>query len=355
MTMGAKRPAHFAVREMNRNIRKQMEETVNNQNTMIKTVMLSFCFILAAGLFVKAQTWNYSAAVSKPNTSGTAYFFDNELYSIYSLNSGTLTRTRSSFDYLTGEKYNAGWDHIDAATQFNDNIYIFRGREYVRLGLKPGTSGGPSPIAGNFASNWPNWDTVDAATNLGNGNVYFFKGREYIRYEISSGKVQGPPKPIAGNFAKNWPAWSSVDSAVNLGNGIAYFFSGDQYFRYTISTAECSTPQKIIGNFAKISPTAITVPVTTQQHKPSQVNGLNVTTVEYGGAGTGKYRQIQGKVWVLYTLNNVEVARLVETGRDEWSVYLRKADGTNIQLDLWTKEVKINGSKRYSVTRVWAP
>lgn len=328
---------------------------MKRQIAAFKTVILSLGFIFVANLCVQAQSWNYSAAVSKPNTSGTAYFFDNELYSIYSLNSGTLTRTQSSFDYLTGEKYNAGWDHIDAATQFNDNIYLFRGREYVRLGMKPGTSGGPSPIAGNFASNWPNWDTVDAATNLGNGNVYFFKGREYIRYEISSGKVQGPPKPIAGNFAKNWPAWSSVDSAVNLGNGIAYFFSGDQYFRYTISTAECSTPQKIIGNFAKISPTAITVPVTTQQPKTSPVNGLNVALVEYGGAGAGKYRQIQGKEWVLYTLNNVEVARLVETGRDEWSVYLRKADGTNIQLDLWTKEVKINGSKRYSVTRVWAP
>jgi hypothetical protein len=33
-----------------------------------------------------------------------------------------------------------------------------------------------------------------------------------------------------------------------------------------------------------------------------------------------------------------------ETHRDEWSVYLQKSDGARIQLDLHTKQMKVNNS-----------
>lgn len=42
-------------------------------------------------------------------------------------------------------------------------------------------------------------------------------------------------------------------------------------------------------------------------------------------------------------------ASFTETGRDEWSVYLRKSDGLGVQLDLWRKEVIVNGGKLYSI------
>lgn len=42
-------------------------------------------------------------------------------------------------------------------------------------------------------------------------------------------------------------------------------------------------------------------------------------------------------------------ASFTETGRDEWSVYLRKSDGLGVQLDLWRKEVIVNGGELYSI------
>jgi len=47
-------------------------------------------------------------------------------------------------------------------------------------------------------------------------------------------------------------------------------------------------------------------------------------------------------------------ARFTETNRDEWSVYLRKSDGANIQLDLHTKKVNVNRSPAFSIASVRA-
>jgi len=81
------------------------------------------------------------------------------------------------------------------------------------------------------------------------------------------------------------------------------------------------------------------------------VNGFNVAFVDYGGADPGHFRQTGAGKWAEYKRgrNNAH-ATFTETGRDQWSVYLRKSDGARLQLDLWKKEVKLSGRKLYTIT-----
>lgn len=68
---------------------------------------------------------------------------------------------------------------------------------------------------------------------------------------------------------------------------------------------------------------------------PSAVNGRNVKNVKYEG---GSFRQKKDGSWI--EKNNDGKHNFVETGRDDWSVYLEdKSRNVNIQLDLHRKEI----------------
>ncbi len=65
------------------------------------------------------------------------------------------------------------------------------------------------------------------------------------------------------------------------------------------------------------------------------INGRNVKNVKYDG---GSFRQRKDGSWI--EKNNDGKHNFVETGRDDWSVYLEdKSRNVNIQLDLHRKEI----------------
>lgn len=88
-----------------------------------------------------------------------------------------------------------------------------------------------------------------------------------------------------------------------------------------------------------ITTTAIASPVELADFDKDIVNGWSVSKVNYPG---GAFIQLSATEWVE---NNKDGRhRFKETHRDEWSVYLKSVDRpVNIQLDLWTEEVKYRG------------
>ncbi len=82
------------------------------------------------------------------------------------------------------------------------------------------------------------------------------------------------------------------------------------------------------------------------------VKGQNVKYVKYTGADSGSFGQTGPKKWAEYKTRSGSkaLASFTEVNRDEWSVYLRKSDGLQIQLDLWTKTVKWSGKDQYNIT-----
>jgi cytolysin (calcineurin-like family phosphatase) len=83
------------------------------------------------------------------------------------------------------------------------------------------------------------------------------------------------------------------------------------------------------------------------------VKGTNVKYVAYqqNGRPAGHFEQVGPKAWAEYKPNaSREHATFREEQRDEWSVYLRKTDGLFVQLDLFTKEVKIHNRAYYQIS-----
>lgn len=77
----------------------------------------------------------------------------------------------------------------------------------------------------------------------------------------------------------------------------------------------------------------------------SPANGRNVTWVAYSALKPGFFHQTGPKKWQETKMGQAGVhATFTETGRDAWSVYLRKTDGARIQIDLHTKKIKVNNT-----------
>jgi hypothetical protein len=70
-----------------------------------------------------------------------------------------------------------------------------------------------------------------------------------------------------------------------------------------------------------------------------QVNGLNVKEIRYGR--TGIFQQQADGSWIEQNTNSRHTYR--EIDRDEWSVYLVRNDGEEVQLDLFKKAIILNG------------
>jgi len=82
-------------------------------------------------------------------------------------------------------------------------------------------------------------------------------------------------------------------------------------------------------------------------------NGINVNYVEYpvSNGSTGYLKQVSAISWQESNSNGTGTNAFTETGRDEWSVYLNKSDGSKLQLDLHTSKVKYNGANLYNIAR----
>jgi len=97
--------------------------------------------------------------------------------------------------------------------------------------------------------------------------------------------------------------------------------------------------------------------VTNSVTAQTAVKGTNVTRVVYTGSSSGWFRQTSRGRWTEFKRSGSTSrahATFTETGRDEWSVYLKKSDGARIQLDLYKKEVKFNGRKIYTIRGAYA-
>ncbi|MEZ4885758.1 MAG: discoidin domain-containing protein [Chitinophagales bacterium] len=93
-----------------------------------------------------------------------------------------------------------------------------------------------------------------------------------------------------------------------------------------------------------------TEPTPTSIPSVNIIKGYNVNYVAYTGSESGSFEQSGGNKWIEYKKGSRNPhATFTETGRDEWSVYLRKSDGANIQLDLHTKKVSLNRSSLYQI------
>lgn len=79
-----------------------------------------------------------------------------------------------------------------------------------------------------------------------------------------------------------------------------------------------------------------------------QVNGRNVKKIEFGLLITGSkvlgvFEQLGGpKDWVAWDNNGNPPEKLVETHRDEWSVYLTNLAGKKLRIDLFSKKIFVN-------------
>ncbi len=85
----------------------------------------------------------------------------------------------------------------------------------------------------------------------------------------------------------------------------------------------------------------------------SPVNGYNVTNVKFTdsyGKILGNFHLSTNNTWVEDSTTEQNRFTFSERNRDEWSVYLYDASrDMHIQLDLYTKEVKWNGNKLYTI------
>ena len=94
-----------------------------------------------------------------------------------------------------------------------------------------------------------------------------------------------------------------------------------------------------------------TSPIVVAQHSPTTSRSgfpqaAHVRSVQYHG---GAFVQSGHGTWIEGNADNT--FRFAETGRDQWSIYLKSVDrqDVRIQIDLWTEQIKYNGNFLYRI------
>ncbi|KAK3094384.1 hypothetical protein FSP39_001038 [Pinctada imbricata] len=129
--------------------------------------------------------------------------------------------------------------NIDAITKTQDgSTYVFKGKNYYRLGRYGIDKGYPRPIE---------WDwkgvkgPIDAALTWDNGYTYIFKGEHYWKY-LNKRRIYGPNKITEGFDGVP----GNLDAAVVWGgNGKTYFFKDNIYWRYSGRNVDYGYPRPI--------------------------------------------------------------------------------------------------------------
>ncbi|KIK57428.1 hypothetical protein GYMLUDRAFT_759086 [Collybiopsis luxurians FD-317 M1] len=164
----------------------------------------------------EAQFLGVDAVIPNPaNRKEEAFFFYQEKYILVNIN----TRKKVFHAKIIVREWSSlkkvGFSTVNAAVLMDDGTaYFFRGNQYVRVDIKPGTNhdkvvgSGPKPIKGNWSVlDQVGFDTVDAILSTPQGgNHYFFSGNDYVRMKIHPGSTRdeltGPRKPVS----EGWPS-----------------------------------------------------------------------------------------------------------------------------------------------------
>ncbi|MER8012337.1 glucosaminidase domain-containing protein [Streptomyces sp. NPDC094149] len=113
-----------------------------------------------------------------------------------------------------------------------EQLYVFKGAEYVRIPFATQAVDDGYPRQTQEAWSGLSFETIDAAMNWGDGKVYFFQADQYVRYDIAVDRQDpGYPKAIAAGWSGVGADWvgDGIDGALNPGNGRAYLLKGSEY------------------------------------------------------------------------------------------------------------------------------
>ncbi len=178
-------------------------------------------------------------------TSGNrVYFFKGSRCALVDI---VTRRMVAGYPKAISQEFPGLWSSdIDAAIDWDDRAYFFKGHQYSRMERTNGrwqvstVRSYPRNIT-SFHSTWPDAFDRDlsAAVNWNNGYAYFFKGSQYIKWNTRSDERVGGLRSINST---NWPQLEApLDAAFHCEAGhveqggtpcVAYFFKGEQVQRY---------------------------------------------------------------------------------------------------------------------------
>jgi len=189
-------------------------------------IIFQLCLLLLGASMTMAQS-NIDAAFSWD--ASTTYFTKGNTVVKYNSSSNAVIATTTLQQAFPGISFN----QIDAALDYgNGKVYLFSGKQYVRLDKQTGRIDANYPKYTKDQWKGVNFDRIDAALTWPNGKTYFFNGSNYIRYDNANTRAdESYPKAIT---ARTWPGLdlTSVDAVLNFNNGKTYFFKGNQYYRF---------------------------------------------------------------------------------------------------------------------------
>jgi len=177
---------------------------------------------------------------------------------------GTVTANNYPKAAATGWRWGSampsGWSgNVDAAFRYSNNeIYMFKGNQYIALTGVGGKSGYPKTLPGGWNGMPANFaQGIDAAT-FRNGHTYMIKEDKFIRF---TGTTMDPgyPKAVVGNWlddtvVDNDPA--IYKAAITLSNGKSYLFKKDGTYLRTSSTkakgVDSGYPKNTVANWNSI-------------------------------------------------------------------------------------------------------
>ncbi|KAL5353467.1 hypothetical protein ACLOAV_001504 [Pseudogymnoascus australis] len=143
----------------------------------------------------------------------------------------------------------AGFSTVDAVLpvpRVKGNLYVFSGRQYIRIRVKSGDDLEDELIFGphKILDTWKclaqaGFDTVNAVMPVPDieDEAYFFQGIRYVRVNVRNDSIRAGPYTIA----EKWPGlvkagFDSIDTILPSphGNGQTYFFKGMKYARIKV-------------------------------------------------------------------------------------------------------------------------
>ena len=147
----------------------------------------------------KVQFPTVDAAIPVPGYDDEVYFFCNEKYCRINIKTNAVvTEARTIVDYWLSLK-EAGFTTVDAGLTIGKKAYFFRGSQYIRVLINPGSYDElevpPKPIVDGWQSlKDAGFDSVDAAlrSTRDDNEVYFFKGDKYAKI-IANWGMSPPP------------------------------------------------------------------------------------------------------------------------------------------------------------------
>lgn len=224
---------------------------------MIALALLATTAAIAISVPASGDVKGIDAAVEVPPFQGLhqQWFFRADEYVQYETKVGAQGKERvvsgpSSISVGWAALPDGWYGGIDAAARatryFNNDIWLFKGDEYVRY--SPGSTKlalGPKKISDGWPGLPPEFTGgIDAVLEVPAAGymphqLWFFKDDEYLRYDTWNGKVVTGPSKIATGWSDLPVAFTEgIDAAViapSNGQSQFWLFKDDQYVLYDIT------------------------------------------------------------------------------------------------------------------------